>query len=84
MQLYMPELMKMQTNNLTAQLAAVVDVLRFGYKMKQTGIAMRTLTVLLSFPWSMVSVADSASIAHQFFSRSSWSVLKKHVFQFSL
>lgn len=35
------------------------------------GGGCRTLTALLSFPWSMDSVADRASIALQFFSRSS-------------
>lgn len=46
----------------------------------------RTLTALLSFPWSMDSVADSASIALQFFSRSSCfeSVPERYYLQFSL
>lgn len=44
---------------------------QIGTRVKQTEVRCRTLTTLLSFPWSMDSVADRASIALQFFSRSS-------------
>ena len=52
--------------------------------MEQEGrwACCRTWVLRLSFLWRMASVADSASMALQFFWRSSWAVSKRHYVQF--